>query len=48
MALHDWNDFEGNLDALRAHLFGNIKGGMRPLFFAYIYIFFTSQLCYVI
>ena len=32
----DRNDFEGNLDALQAHLFDNIRGNMRPLFFEYM------------
>ena len=43
MALYDRNNFEGNLDALRAHMFGNIKGGMRPLFFAYILFSLVSS-----
>jgi len=30
-SLYDRSDFGGNLDALRAHLFGNIKGDMRCL-----------------
>ena len=29
VSLYDRNDFKGNLDALRAHLFGSIKGDMR-------------------
>ena len=31
MSLYDRSDFGGNLDALRAHLFGNIRGDMRCL-----------------
>ena len=31
LTLYDRNEFEGNLDALCAHLFGNIKGDMRVL-----------------
>ena len=29
MSLYDRSDFVGNLDALRAHPFGNIRGDMR-------------------
>ncbi|KAJ8385348.1 hypothetical protein AAFF_G00189690 [Aldrovandia affinis] len=29
VSLYERSDFSGNLDALRAHLFGNIKGDMR-------------------
>ncbi|KAJ8367324.1 hypothetical protein AAFF_G00320880 [Aldrovandia affinis] len=31
VSLYERSDFSGNLDALRAHLFGNIKGDMRCL-----------------
>lgn len=31
VSLYDRSDFDGNLDALRAHLFANIKGDMRCL-----------------
>ncbi|KAJ8378401.1 hypothetical protein AAFF_G00242890 [Aldrovandia affinis] len=31
VSLYERSDFSGNLDALRAHLFGNIKGDMRYL-----------------
>ena len=31
VSLYERSDFGGNLDALRAHLFGNIKGDMRCL-----------------
>ena len=31
VSLHERSDFAGNLDALRAHLFGNIKADMRCL-----------------
>ena len=31
VSLYDRSDFGGNLDALRAHLFDNIKGNMRRL-----------------
>ena len=31
LSLYERSDFGGNLDALRAHLFGNIKGNMRCL-----------------
>ncbi|KAJ8379200.1 hypothetical protein AAFF_G00223120 [Aldrovandia affinis] len=31
VSLYERSDFSGNLDALRAHRFGNIKGDMRYL-----------------
>ena len=31
LSLYDGNEFEGNFDALRAHLIGSIKGNMRIL-----------------
>lgn len=31
VSLYEWRDLNGNLDALQAHLFGNIRGDMRCL-----------------